>query len=170
MSTQQSAEQKDLIVGTHGRSFYRADLELLQAIDPASPDLLVLAPNSVRFSSRWGSERWWPRIKVEPSVTLPVYSPLGGKATLMVKLKDGPEVQSYQVDVKKGAGSLAYDLTLAEQHAEALETALNKDRDESKRPIRVKAADNGLFYLRPGKYEISLTLAGKTEMVELEVK
>lgn len=163
------AEEQDLVVGTHGRSFYRADLELLHAINAEEPALVLLTPRKVYYSGRWGAHSWWSA-DTEPSVELPISSPVGGKAGVTVSLKDGPELHNFTADVNKGTGSISYDLSFAADKANALEKALNAEKDEDERPVRIKAADNGKYYLRPGTYVIKLRIAGNEEEVELTVK
>ncbi|PHI20462.1 glycosyl hydrolase [Lewinellaceae bacterium SD302] len=163
-------EEKDLVVGTHGRSFYRLDIEGIQSFDPAGTDLMVLAPKSIRYSGRWGSRRWWPRIAVDPKVTMEAFAPRAGTATVTVSLKDGPKVRDFKVAMTKGLNRLSYDLTIEKSRVDELEKALNKDRDESERPVRIEAGDSESFYLRPGTYTLKVELNGQEKVVELVVK
>lgn len=164
------AAEKDLVVGTHGRSFYRVDIAGLQSYDPTGTELVVLTPKSVRYSGRWGRQSWWSRSSTGPSAVIEVLAPAAGKAKVKISLKEGPVVNRFETTVRKGLNQLSYDLTVTEDTVDALEKALNTDRDDSKRPVRIKASDNGSFYLRPGTYEVEVTVNGAVKTVPLEVK
>ena len=68
-------EAKDLLIGTHGRSIYKANIAALQEFNSVkdSPFAIFEIP-STRFSSRWGSS-WsqWSE-PFEPIITIPFYS------------------------------------------------------------------------------------------------
>lgn len=165
------AEAKDLIVGTHGRSIYRADVAALQALTADANELMVFKPATIRASGRWGTERWWPRIKVEPGVDVQVFAPKAGAAKVTISLKDGPQVNSFASEVKKGLNVLNYDLTVDADRGTKLAEALNKDRkDDDERPVRFSPADNGKIYVKAGTYVIKVEVAGEVKEVELVVK
>ncbi|MEL6275834.1 MAG: hypothetical protein AAFU03_12085, partial [Bacteroidota bacterium] len=164
------SSQKDLLVGTHGRSIYRADISALQQLGPDTDTLMVFTPDPVRASGSWGSESWWPRRKVEPSVGISVFSPTAGKAEVVVTLKGGPEVAEFSADIPAGLSSVSYDLTVEENQMKSLEEALNKDRKDSQRPVRIKKADNDKAYIKKGTYVLSIRVGDETEEVELVVK
>lgn len=164
------AAEKDLLIGTHGRSIYRADLEVLQQLAADQAALTVFAPDAIRASSRWGTERWWPRIKVEPAADFAVFTPEAGTAVVEVQLKEGPQVQTFNVELVRGMNTLTYDLTVAEGQVSSLQSALNEGKGIDERPVRLKAADNGKYYVKPGTYVLTVKIGGNEEMVELEIK
>ena len=162
---------KDLIVGTHGRSLYRGNVGLLQQIAGKSASGLVLAeiPDQ-RYSSRYGSHSWFTD-DTTPEVTFQAYNPGGAAgATLLVKAQDGTELYSRQVELLPGINTLTYDLSFDEKHAGTLEELANKDRKEDAGPVRIKAADNGVYYLRPGTYTLVLRAGENTVEKEIEIK
>jgi photosystem II stability/assembly factor-like uncharacterized protein len=164
-------QEKDLIVGTHGRSLYRADVELLQQLaGNSSPALTLLPIADQRYSSRYGSASWFEE-DTSPEVELRVYSPgADAGARLMVKTEAGTEVFSKSVSLAEGINTLTYDLTFDEKQADKLEQELNKDRKEDSKPIRVTAADDGSYFLRAGTYTVELLADGETVSQELKVK
>jgi hypothetical protein len=164
-------QEKDLIVGTHGRSLYRADVELLQQLaGNDSPELTLLPIEDQRYSSRYGSASWTDD-DTSPEVQLRVYSPgADAGADLTVKSEAGTEVLSKSVGLTSGINTIRYDLSFDEGRANQLEEELNANRKEDQQPVRIKPADNGMYYLRAGSYTIELTANGQTVSQELTVK
>jgi hypothetical protein len=164
-------QEKDLIVGTHGRSLYRADVGLLQQIaGQSSPTLTIASLASQRYSSRYGSASWY-RDNTAPELTFQVYSPgADAGATLSVKTASGLVLKTMDIPLRKGINTLTYDLSFAADKAGEVEEALNKDRKEETKPIKVNAADDGRYYLRAGKYSVSIQAGDETAETELEVK
>jgi thiamine-monophosphate kinase len=79
------ARDKHLLLGTHGRSIYKADISLLQGISEKTMGSLMLADiASVRASRRWGSTGFNNYgAYFEPSVPLQIFAPLGGDAAVI---------------------------------------------------------------------------------------
>ncbi|MAZ71917.1 MAG: glycosyl hydrolase [Flavobacteriaceae bacterium] len=154
---------KDLVVGTHGRSIYVADLSLLQQISSNTLNELLLAEiPSIRASGRWGSSGFnsFGDFLNEPSVPLQVYAPAGGTVEISVSTEDGTIVNSWKAEVEKGVNVLDYNVSLSAKGKKALE----------KNDVKLKQADNGIFYLPKGMYEIAVKMQGKTVLQPLELK
>ncbi|MBC6995419.1 glycosyl hydrolase [Lewinella lacunae] len=161
---------KDLIVGTHGRSLYKANVALLQTAASAGPALTLLPPTRLRYSGRYGSQGF-DFTTIEPSVSFQVYHPgAAAGATLRITSKGGTTLFTQKIDLIPGINAIPYDLSFDLAQASALETELNKNRKEDQKPITVKAAENDKFYLRPGKYTAELTVGDESVKAEFEVK
>ncbi|GEQ84679.1 hypothetical protein ULMS_01870 [Patiriisocius marinistellae] len=145
---------KDLVVGTHGRSIYIADISLVQQISEANMSNLMLAEiSNQRASRRWGSTGFNQYGDVyEPSEKLQVYTPVAGKAEILVNNENGKELKSWSVNLNKGFNIIDYNLSVSEKGKKQLE------RDGS----GAFQADNGTFYLTKGTYEILIKTAGKS--------
>ncbi len=65
----------DLVVGTHGRSIFIANVEFLQKIDEdiLSKSIHVFEVDGIKYSSRWGSKNWYGDL-IEPSASFVVFS------------------------------------------------------------------------------------------------
>ena len=65
----------DLVVGTHGRSVFIANVEFLQKIDEdiLSKSIHVFEVDDIKYSSRWGSKNWYGDL-IEPSASFVVFS------------------------------------------------------------------------------------------------
>ncbi len=164
-------EQADLIVGTHGRSLYRANIGLLQQVaGKARPSLTIAKLPTQRYSSRYGRASWYTD-DTTPSLTFQVYSPgADAGAKLTVSAADGTLLHSETVTLREGINTLAYDLSFEAKQAGNVEQMLNKDRKEDTKPAEVTAAENGSYYLRPGKYTLELSSQEAEATTLLEVK
>ena len=164
-------QARDLIVGTHGRSLYRANVELLEQVaGQSSPELVISGVPPQRYSSRYGQASWFTD-DTTPELKVQVYHPggaAGGK--LLVRAVDSTVVFTQNLELTPGLNTLTYDLSFDERKASELKRLYNKDRKEGQRPVSVEAADNGAYYLRPGTYTLVVEVDGQTAETELEVK
>lgn len=153
--------EKDLVLGTHGRSFYLADIEVLSKMSTGSMNEVLLADiGSVRSSGRWGS-RFSPWYDIfEPSRDIQFYSPATGKAEVVVTDENENRLQRMVVDVERGINIVEYDLSVSEKGVKAL----------GKSGTEIKKAENDLFYLTKGSYIITVSIDGKEAITTLEVK
>ncbi len=162
---------RDLIVGTHGRSIYRANVGLLEAVaGQASPTLTVAEIPDQRYSGRYGSASWYTA-STAPKITLQVYSPDADTgAKVSVTSEGGTVLYENTVSLRAGINTLEYDLSFNGARAGDLQQALNKDRKDSEKPVVVEAAEDGQFYLRPGNYTLTVASGGQRADTPLTVK
>lgn len=164
--------ENELIVGTHGRSLYKADVSQLQQFteELMASTLHVFSFSAPRFSSRWGRTALWG--SSEPQMEIPVYARMDGKVSLSIKtMGDDPLVlQTFEADVNAGLNYLTYDLTVNPEQQEAYQSLLNQKVKENEKPVVVKKADNDKLYLRSGKYLLELTKGDTTLKKELEIR
>ena len=145
----------DLIIGTHGRSIYVMPVEPIRKIAELKDDrkFLVMDPDKVRFSKRWGEKRF-PYLKA--------YEP---EASIMYFVSDKSaeiEFEVYRDDIKcyettfnavhKGFNDFSWDLMI--------------------HPIKEndKPDTNELIYVEKGKYTLKFTGLDETQEVELEIQ
>ncbi len=156
---------KDIVVGTHGRSIYIADVSHLQQLTDelmAKPVVAFDIPK-VRFVSRWGSKRNTWSDAYEPSRTLSFYANQAGKATITVMHGD-IVLHTMEVDAVRGLNYVAYDMTVSE-NVKKYEKALSSDDKK----IKIEKADNGKQYLQVGKHTVKIELNGKSDKQNLKV-
>ncbi|SDG82753.1 VPS10 domain-containing protein [Winogradskyella thalassocola] len=153
-------EAKDLILGTHGRSIYKANIEALQVINTSSTanSITFMDVESVRYSGRWGSS-WsaWSNA-FEPEVTIQFYSNSSGNKTLKIRSENGTELNSISLDVTKGFNYVNYNLELTDKGKKAL---MKENKD-----IHFKETGNKKVYLPRGSYKIQIDNVNTT----LEIK
>lgn len=154
------AEAKDLLLGTHGRSIYKANIAPLQQMNASkmNASILLFKTESVRYSSRWGSSRSkWSKTN-EPKLAIKFYTNLKGTKTIKILSENNSELSEITVEADKGFNYVDYDLTLTESGKKAL---LKENTD-----LEVNKAKNGKYYLPKGKYTIMI----ETEKTMLEIK
>lgn len=153
--------EKDLVLGTHGRSIYIADISLLQEMSTSSMNSLQLSvTDAVEASRRWGSSygQWYDAF--EPSVQLQIFAPASGKATVEITSEEGKTVQQLSKDVEKGVNVIAYDLTVSEKGKKHME----------QKGVQMNETQNGKNYIAKGMYTISVSLNGSTTKAPFEIK
>jgi photosystem II stability/assembly factor-like uncharacterized protein len=154
--------EKDLVVGTHGRSIYVADIELLQKLTAENMDKLHLKEiASVRASRRWGSKGFNQFGEYyEPEINIQFYAPKATEVTIAVNTEDNKILKEWSVSAGKGISVIDYNLSILEKAKKALE----------KKDVTVKKADNGDYYLPKGKYKVSISQGDLTAETEFEIE
>ncbi|AEE19495.1 WD40/YVTN/BNR-like repeat-containing protein [Dokdonia sp. 4H-3-7-5] len=153
-----------LLLGTHGRSIYRADLAPIQQVNTgANAQIFDIA--SVRSSGRWGNS-WsgWSEPN-EPNVAINYYTSNAGKFAMVIKDAEGKEVQRAALLPSAGLNVFNYDLSITEKGKKILEKA-NSSLD-------IQKAKNGKYYLPKGVYTVSLDGGGgnsNAAQTTLEIK
>jgi photosystem II stability/assembly factor-like uncharacterized protein len=149
-------EAKHLLVGTHGRSIYQADIALLQKMDAEklAKDLIVFDIPSIRHSARWGNSRSsWSKPNT-PGIDIALYSKDKRKYSAKIMTLDGIEVSSFELQADRGFNILSYDVAFSKDGKLAY---LKKNK------ATLKTADDGKTYLPKGSYELVLVGNGREE-------
>ena len=146
----------DLLVGTHGRSIYKANVTNLRTLKDHDNSLKIFAIDDVKYSSRQGSQRSKYRDAYERKISYDVYSPNASVVELELSTAKGKALLQESIDLKKGLASYEYDMAIDAKKSKDLEKYLNdgKSKDEE---VKVERADNDKVYLQKGEYIIKLT-------------
>ncbi|WP_420552112.1 VPS10 domain-containing protein [Tenacibaculum aiptasiae] len=135
---------KHLIVGTHGRSLYKANIAPLQDF---KNEETLFAVKKIRKSNFWGSS-WSKWLKPNtPKISIPFYVKENKKVSIKIYAGD-ILVNTIKKDVEKGFNEVTYDASFSEKGRKEY---LKKHKDAI-----VKKAKNGVYYLPKGKYTIKL--------------
>lgn len=156
------ARDKHLLLGTHGRSIYKADISLLQGISEKTMGSLMLADiANVRASRRWGSTGFNNYgAYFEPNISLQIFAPLEGKAEISVALENGTVLKSWELSLTKGFNVVGYNASISQKGKKQLE----------KEDVSVFKGVNGTFYLPKGTYTVEVSTADFTINKTVEVK
>ena len=160
---------RDLIVGTHGRSIYVGSVKEVQELDDTvlSKTLHVFAMDKVSYSRSWGSDGgWWSEGQV-PEEKVAVYVQSAGKVTITIETEKGDKLQSFSLAVAKGLNYINYDLTVGKGMKKAYASFLKSKKEERE---ELKEADNGMLFLQAGTYTVKVTKDGKMEETKLVVE
>ena len=143
-------EAKDLLLGTHGRSIYKANIAPLQKMNDEmnTKSISIFDVNAVRYSSRWGSSwsKWLDAY--EPEKTIQFFSNASGQKTLKILSEGGAELNSMVIDVDKGFNYVDYNLELTAKGRKALM--------KENTSLDINEASNGKYYLPKGVYTIDI--------------
>jgi photosystem II stability/assembly factor-like uncharacterized protein len=153
-------EAKHLLLGTHGRSIYKADIAPLQKMNASkmNQSIVLFDVEGMRYSGRWGSSRGTWSDNFEQSTSIAFYTNTSGEKTIKILNEKDIELNSIKVNAEKGFNYTNYDLTLTE----SAKTAML----ESDTSLEINAADNGKYYLPKGKYTVQID----DEKTTLEIK
>lgn len=164
--------ENHLLVGTHGRSLYLADVSVLQQLDAAvlAAPLHVFQAPSLRSRRSWGSDSWFNEEPNEPKINFAYYASQPGQVTVSIQAKDGPVLRSLSTQAQQGLNMLAYNGTVDLKQMDAYAEYLNKNRKPEDQPIRLKPADDGQLYLQAGKYLLIFEKGGEKRTLDWEVK
>ena len=143
-------EAKDLLLGTHGRSIYKANIEQLQQMNSkiTEKSITLFKINPIRSSRRWGNSRNKWSEAFEPETTIKFFSNTSGKKTIKILSKNGEELYNTEVEPDKGFNYMSYNLELSKKG----QKALMKENSN----LEVKQSSNGKYYLPSGTYKIKI--------------
>lgn len=156
-------EAKHLLVGTHGRSIYKADIANMQKLTPEvmAKDLYVFGVDNMKHSKRWGNS-WssWGTPNT-PGLDLMFYASKPDTYNTKVLTADGIEVSATEIQADKGLNILSYDVAFSK---EGKKNFLRKNK------MKLEEAKNGKTYLPKGKYTVEISGNGTTEKIGFEIE
>ena len=150
---------KHLILGTHGRSLYKATIAPLQLMtsEIIAQEAHIFPISTIKKSRTWGNSwgRWSsPFI---PKISIPYYLRSSRKVTINI-YKDELLVASMVKDSDEGFNEASFDLSFSEK---GRKTYLKKFKKQS-----LKAAKNGTYFLPKGVYTVKIE--SSTEVFEIQ--
>lgn len=139
---------KDIIIGTHGRSIYKADLEEIQLLNDSilNSDFFAFKVKDKSHNAYQGKKYWAHGEFVVDSIALPFYSK--GEVIIKGRIYNETDQQLYSFADTTGLGINYFRYPLLIDSAIA-EDQNSRESDSAKQWLK---ADNGLYYLLPGKY------------------
>lgn len=150
---------KDLIIGTHGRSLYKANVAALQEITTEILEKAahIFTMDDLKKSKNWGRSWSQWRAAYTPEVTIPFYVNSNREVTADIyagKVK----VNTVSVAATKGFNEIVFDVSFSEKGKKAFKRANKK--------AEFTVAKNGIYYLPKGKYTVKINASES----EFEVK
>lgn len=142
-------EAKDLLVGTHGRSIYKANISELQQYNTISDkSITIFEAPSVRASPRWGVSRNQYSNAFEPSMAFSYYVNASGKQKIKILSEKETVLNSFEITSSKGFNYFDYNLTITESGKKSLQ--------KENTALKINKSQNGKIYLPKGKYLIQI--------------
>ncbi|TPV34801.1 glycosyl hydrolase [Paucihalobacter ruber] len=137
---------KHLLLGTHGRSIYKADISNLQSFkaDMLTTSTTVFNLDEVRFSPRWGSQRSSWSDAFEPNIQVSFFSNSEETKTITILNEQNEVLFTQKFDSQKGYNVWNYNLKVDNE-------AVKKLKDNN-----VHTGANGGLYLNKGTYIVKI--------------
>ncbi|WP_412063585.1 WD40/YVTN/BNR-like repeat-containing protein [Rubrivirga sp. IMCC45206] len=150
------ARERDLVVGTHGRSIWIADTGHIADLTAAvrARAVHVFAPDTTRHRDDWGTIGYTWSDPREPEVEIAYWSADSGTATVRILDAAGTAVHSFTDAADPGLNLTMYALRA--------DRALSDDAEAGE--------DTGAFYLVPGEYVVEVDVGGATATAPLVVE
>ena len=150
---------KHLILGTHGRSLYKASIAPLQLMtsEVMAKETHIFPISTIKKSRTWGNS--WGRWSTPfiPKISIPYYLSSSRKVTINI-YKDELLVASIVKDSDEGFNEVSYDLSFSEKGRKIY---FKKFKKQS-----LKAAKNGTYFLPKGAYTVKIE--SSTEVFEIK--
>ncbi|MFN4257316.1 MAG: WD40/YVTN/BNR-like repeat-containing protein [Saprospiraceae bacterium] len=161
----------DLLIGTHGRSMFKLNVAHIQQL---TPEVLASAVHLFEIPKRksnrnWGRKQPFQAAK-DPELPISFYLNGAGKVRWTVKTKDGLVLNNGEWDGVKGINEFNYPLDLREEALKKYQAELTAAQKDTKKPVELKKADSGKFYLQKGKFTFELERDGKVATREFSIE
>ncbi|GFD78228.1 hypothetical protein KUL118_10900 [Tenacibaculum sp. KUL118] len=135
---------KHLLVGTHGRSLYKANITSLQEFDNKEA---IFSMKDIKKRKSWGSS-WSKWLEPNtPKITIPFYVNADKEVVLEV-YSDKVLINNIKTKATKGFNEVVYDVSFSEKGRKKY---LKKHKD-----AEIKKAKNDKYYLPKGKYKVTM--------------
>jgi photosystem II stability/assembly factor-like uncharacterized protein len=157
--------EKHLIVGTHGRSLYKAEIGALQEITTVilNKSAHIFEIKAIKKSRYWGNSwtKWLQPNTAE--LNIPFYVNGDKKVTLSIftdteSSSEQVKVNTISMDATKGFNEAVFNISFSEK---GKKTYLKKNKE-----VDLKEAKNGIWYLPKGKYLVKIE--GEVSNFEVE--
>jgi photosystem II stability/assembly factor-like uncharacterized protein len=140
--------EPELVVATHGRSIFVADITLLRTLAGALDDqvLFVQAPGSRRFSQSWGKRDHPYESFDNPTLDFQLYARQAAAGEVQFKVLDGKgkTLHTQQLKVQPGYNAAHWDLKITEK--------------------------GKVSYLQPGKYQLQFSSGKESQTLDFQIK
>ncbi|MCC7302761.1 MAG: glycosyl hydrolase [Bacteroidia bacterium] len=161
---------KEVILATHGRSLYTADVSILQQLNDSlmALPLRIFSIAGTRWRPQWGKI---PNVYDTPDTPL-VHIPFWSKEKTTVNWEIFADsitrISGSTQTCARGINYITYDLTFPESSKEIYISWLMK---KSKNGTAPEKSENGKWYLRPGRYTLVITdvVSGKSTTSIFEI-
>lgn len=149
---------KHLIVATHGRSLYKADISSLQLLteNVTSKPIHIFKIDTIKKNDSWGNSRnKWSKTNT-PELTIPFYVNSNRKVMIDIYSTD-TKINSFSVAANKGYNEAIYDVSILKKRL--------KPYLKTRKGSIVEEAKNGIYYLAKGTYTVKI----EDDSMEFEV-
>jgi photosystem II stability/assembly factor-like uncharacterized protein len=161
--------ENELIVGTHGRSIYLADIKPIQALtnEVLAKDLYLYDLPSITYASNWGKKRNQYEEDKELKYHISYYAKKAGKTKLTIQTEKGLVLKTITDEAEAGLNYTNFDHTIDISIKDEYQKFLNETK---KKEAILEPADDKKIYFRTGKYKVIIEQNGSKIEKSLEIK
>ncbi|MES2812857.1 MAG: glycosyl hydrolase [Bacteroidota bacterium] len=156
-------KSNDLLVGTHGRSIYKTNIEKVQSLtnENLKKELLLYDVPSIKRSKKWGEiSSAWEKPN-EPKVEIWFYSSINQKTILKIFNIFNQIVFSKEIQAKQGLNKVEYDYSISKENGDIW---MKNDKT-----LKFEQAESGKYYLPVSKCKIIVSNGKTSSEKELEI-
>jgi hypothetical protein len=150
----------ELVVGTHGRSIFVANVKPLQALRNVNKAIMAFSAEGLRYSEQWGKKRYGWSTATEPRINVFYYV---GKATAEVTVEIYDEknvlVRKTTTSGAQGFKTFTWDVKVSAPAA-----------TPAKKGAKPSAESSALNYASKGKYKLKFVNGAESSEVTVEIK
>ncbi len=163
-------EREDhLLLGTHGRSFYKADLSVLRSVkENQDKAIAIIGDQKYKHQSSWGKKRRFYDKVQEPTIEIPYFSDTVQKVEIEIKGENGKTFFKTQDQAQRGLNYFKYDLTIDANKKNDLIKWFNKQNEKDLKVL--PETDNQKTYLLKGNYDVILKAGGQKVNSKLTIE
>lgn len=146
---------RELVIATHGRSIYKADVKHLQQLtqEILAKSIYIFEIEKIWFNKNWGNKTYTWSEPVKPELKIPFYSNQNKNVELRIISENGVTVFSKKLNADYGLNYFSYNLTTDSLSLIKLITTKNQ---KTKTEEYLSRKSDGNFYLIPGKYSVEI--------------
>lgn len=168
----------DLVLGTHGRSIYKANITSIQMLNDEilNSEIYLYPTEIIEYNENWGSS-WSKWIEAKnPNQEFTFFLKNEGLTKIEI-IHEELVIYSEEMLLEKGINAFDYNLSIEQEKLEQLEKLMNDparegvndDEDLDSEKLTFELSDSGQFFIKPGLYNIAISQNGKSQSLEFEV-
>jgi hypothetical protein len=155
--------KNELIVGTHGRSLFLADVKHVQQLRDSilQQQLYAFEIPKIKHRENWGNA-WstWSKEVPQPEFALSVFSKTAGKLRISVMAGD-LKLNSWEQTIAAGLHFPEYHGEILDNMVPVFAKQLNEKKKKEEKMLEVKKSKNGKHYLPKGTYSVVYEINGQ---------
>lgn len=166
------ASAKELVIGTHGRSMFKVNVELLQQLDAEllAKTVHVFDISKRKYNKNWGKKQPYKTLK-DPVQAVNYYVSSVGKVKWSVREKEsGQELNEGVLNCVQGLNKFDYSLAVQDDAIKKYKESLQLAQKDRKKAFELEKADTGKVYLRKGAYTFALVKDGTAVETDLIIE
>ncbi len=153
----------ELVLGTHGRSIWIADVSLVQQLTDSlmMKDIQAFALKPQFFNTFWGRQFMKYDEPTPVKYDIPFFLKKADKVSIKIQTDKGLVLRTLQDDSEAGLNFVNFDMSLDKTVMTDYEKYLNDTKKKEEKAIKLEeGVDDKKLYIRPGKYKVIIETSG----------